>query len=153
MADEDGQAKGGQGRRGVLLGAVAGMGAALGGFAATYLGLLPPAGGGAGAPPRAELPVFLTVPTITLTMPPGARTRVLRFGAALEVDPAHAGEVERLMPRVTDILNVFLRALEPRDLERPAAIVTLRAQMLRRVRIVVGPDRVRDLLITEFVLS
>ena len=57
------------------------------------------------------------------------------------------------MPRIVDVLNTYLRAVEVRDLEEPAAMARLRAQMLRRVQVVTGEGRVRDLLVTEFVLN
>ena len=50
------------------------------------------------------------------------------------------------MPRILDVLNSYLRAVELADLEDPSAMVRLRAQMLRRVQIVTGEGRVRDLL-------
>jgi len=43
--------------------------------------------------------------------------------------------------------------VETKDLEDPLALVRLRAQMLRRVQMVTGEGRVRDLLITEFVIN
>ena len=52
-----------------------------------------------------------------------------------------------LMPRIQDVLNSYLRAVEVRQLEDPSALLRLRAQMLRRVQIVTGEGRVRDLLI------
>ena len=57
------------------------------------------------------------------------------------------------MPRVVDVLNSYLRALEIDDLRGNAALVRLRAQMLRRVQTVIGRDRVNDLLIMEFVMN
>ena len=57
------------------------------------------------------------------------------------------------MPRVLDTLNTYLRAVDVADLENPAALAKLRAQMLRRVQVVTGEGRVRDLLVTEFVLN
>ncbi len=57
------------------------------------------------------------------------------------------------MPRVVDVLNGYLRALEIQDIESAAALTRLRAQMLRRVQIVAGPGRINDLLIMEFVLN
>ena len=57
------------------------------------------------------------------------------------------------MPRIVDVMNGYLRALDAAELENPAALVRLRAQMLRRIQIVTGEGRVRDLLITEFVLN
>ena len=35
----------------------------------------------------------------------------------------------------------------------PAALPRLRAQMLRRIQVVLGEGKVRDLLVTEFVLN
>jgi flagellar FliL protein len=77
----------------------------------------------------------------------------LRFSAQLEVAEAYKAEVELLKPRVMDVLNGYLRAVEVTDLENPSALFKLRAQMLRRVQIVTGEGRVRDLLIIEFVLN
>jgi flagellar FliL protein len=57
------------------------------------------------------------------------------------------------MPRVVDVLNGFLRAVDVTDLEDPAALLRLRAQMLRRVQIVTGEGAVRDLLVMEFVVN
>ncbi|MBC7156526.1 MAG: flagellar basal body protein FliL, partial [Rhodobacteraceae bacterium] len=39
------------------------------------------------------------------------------------------------------------------ELLAPAALVRLRAQMLRRVQVVAGAGRVRDLLVNEFVVN
>lgn len=77
----------------------------------------------------------------------------LRFRAQLEVKKAHKSEIVRLLPRVVDVLNGYLRAIDLADLQDNAALVRLRAQMLRRVQVVTGGDRVRDLLIMEFVLN
>ena len=88
-----------------------------------------------------------------ISLPPGASARHLRFAGQLEVTPEHAAEVSGLMPRVLDVLNTYLRAVEVRDLEEPAALARLRAQMLRRIQVVTGEGRVRDLLIAEFVLN
>lgn len=88
-----------------------------------------------------------------ISLPPGASARHLRFTGQLEVEPPHEKEVAGLTPRVVDTLNTYLRAVEVRDLENPAALQRLRAQMLRRVQVVVGEGRVRDLLVTEFILN
>jgi flagellar FliL protein len=69
------------------------------------------------------------------------------------VPSAYAGEVAMLKPRILDVLNGYLRAVDPAELEDPAALVRLRAQMLRRIQIVTGEGRVRDLLVTEFVMN
>ncbi|TCP39094.1 flagellar basal body-associated FliL family protein [Rhodovulum marinum] len=96
---------------------------------------------------------FVAVDPLIITLDPQAQSRHLRFQAQLEVTPAYEQEVTLLMPRVLDVLNSYLRAVEAAELEKPTALITLRAQMLRRVQLVTGQDRVRDLLITEFVLN
>jgi len=125
-----------------------------GGFYATYSGLI------LGHHEDAALPVealpdiaFVPVDPLVITLAPGARARHLRFQAQLEVAKAHQAEVATLMPRILDVLNSYLRAVETKDLEDPVALIRLRAQMLRRVQIVTGEGRVRDLLVTEFVLN
>lgn len=102
-----------------------------------------------------ELPEIAFVPLdpMIVSLPVGGASSHLRFSAQLEVSPTYAEEVEALKPRVVDVLNGYLRAVEVSELSDPSVLVKLRGQMLRRVQIVVGEGRVRDLLIMEFVLN
>ena len=75
------------------------------------------------------------------------------MAAQLEVAAAYEADVTHLVPRVLDVLNSYLRAVNLSDLEESASLIVLRAQMLRRIQIVTGEGRVRDLLITEFVFN
>ena len=96
---------------------------------------------------------FIEVPQVMVSLGPGGHSQHLRFRASLEVPQQYAADVEAILPRVQDVLNSYLRALEARDIEAPGALVRLRGQMLRRVRLVAGEDRIRDLLVLEFVLN
>ena len=58
-----------------------------------------------------------------------------------------------LMPRVLDVINTYLRAVEVRQLEDPAALTLIRSHLLRRIQLVTGDGRVNDLLITEFIVN
>lgn len=102
--------------------------------------------------PLADI-AFVEVPKMLISLGPGAQADHLQFRASLEVNKAYAGEVEGLLPRVQDVMNSYLRALDPSTLEKPGALVKLRAQMLRRVSMVAGEGRIRDLLVLEFVLN
>lgn len=82
-----------------------------------------------------------------------ASTHQLRFNAQLEVEPSKAEYVANVMPRILDVLNGYLRAVDVSDLEDPAALIRLRVEMLRRVELVTGDGHVKDLLITEFVFT
>ena len=89
--------------------------------------------------------------TVSVGDPNGRRH--LRFRAELEVDSAGKGDVEKLLPRVVDVLNTYLQSLTIAEIEDPSALLTLRSQMRRRIDLVVGGDRVHDLLVMEFVLN
>lgn len=133
-----------------------------GGFYAVYSGLI--LGGGpadASYPDPAEnadisaMPdvAFIPLEPMVISLDNGASGQHLRFRAQLEVRPKHKGEVEQLISRVIDVLNSYLRALDTAEFQGNAALVKLRSQMLRRIQIVTGGERVNDLLIMEFVLN
>lgn len=96
---------------------------------------------------------FVALDPITINLGARGDSRHLRFVAQLEVPAGNAAAVQALSPRIMDVLNIYLRALDPPELEEPSALLRLRAQMLRRVQIVTGPGMVNDLLIIEFVFN
>jgi flagellar FliL protein len=102
--------------------------------------------------PDAEV-AFVPLETLVISLGPEETARHLMFTAELEVDPAHETEVARLSPRVLDVLNSYLRVISVSELGDPASLGVLRAQMLRRIQVVTGAGRVRDLLVTQFVVN
>jgi flagellar FliL protein len=96
---------------------------------------------------------FVPLEPVTITLGEVSANIHLRFAAQLEVEKSKQEEVVLLLPRILDILNGYLRAVEVSELGDPNALVRLRSQMLRRIQIVTGEGRVRDLLVTEFVLN
>ena len=141
-------------RRSLLLGL--GLAALLGGggFYVAWSGLVL---GGHDAAAEVPGPVkgiaFLPLETLIISLGQGSGSRHLRFTAQLEVADSAVRDVSLLAPRILDVLNSYLRAIDSAELENPQAMARLRAQMLRRIQIVTGEGRVRDLLITEFVLN
>ncbi|WP_299956339.1 flagellar basal body-associated FliL family protein [uncultured Roseobacter sp.] len=129
-----------------------------GGFYATWSGLIL---GGESVEAEVEEPkmdeapavAFVPIEPITVSLPPNSAQKHLKFRAELEVVYGYTSEVEKVLPRVIDVLNSYLRAIEVSDIENPSALTRLRSQMLRRVQVVTGPGRVNDLLIMEFVLN
>ncbi len=145
---------------GLIVGLVLALALGGGGFFAVYSGMI--------LSPHTEEPETPTEENLVLDLPQvayieldplvislgrSARNRHLRFRASIEVEPKYLQDVTTLKPRVLDVLNSYLRAVEVTDLEDPSALVSLRAQMLRRIQLVTGEGRVRDLLIIEFVLN
>lgn len=158
---EEAPAGGGKGKgksvRLWLLGLLLALPAAAGGY---YLTFAEPWRGDSAesAAPAAQAPAtsdyaYVAIEPIVINLGARGHARMLRFSAQLEVAPGHTAEVGRLMPRIVDVLNIYLRALEMHEIEEPAALIRLRAQMLRRVQIVTGAGRVNDLLVTEFILN
>lgn len=144
----------------LILGLVLGLVGAGGGFFATRLGILPfgsappeKSADAAETPAMTEKVVFVALEPITVTLPPGSERQMLRLTAQLDVAPENEDLVRQITPRIVDILNTYLRAVQTTDLETPTALLRLRTQMLHRVQVVAGEGIVRDLLITEFILN
>jgi flagellar FliL protein len=154
----------------LIIGLVLAVAGAGGGFFAVQSGLLPfgPSKAPEGATETERAPegvdngetsaeianlAFVEMEPLVIALRKASGLKHLRFRAQLEVDLAHQAEVQKMLPRVVDVLNSYLRALEVDDLTDPMALPRLRAQMLRRINIATGQGRVRDLLIMDFVLN
>jgi flagellar FliL protein len=100
------------------------------------------------------LPVTAFVPLeqVVITLGRGANMRQLALTAQLEIEPQGAETVELLGPRIVDVMSTYLRAVDASMIEDPAAMLRMRAQLLRRIQVVTGEGIVRDLLISEFIL-
>lgn len=140
----------------ILIGLVLALVLGGGGFYATWSGMI------FGVPhdepaevAAAPLPdiAFVPVEPIIISLASSASAKHLRFTSQLEVAKPMIAEVTLLLPRIMDVLNGYLRAVDVAQLENPSALVRIRAHLLRRIQIVTGEGRVRDLLITEFVLN
>jgi len=96
---------------------------------------------------------FLELDPLIVSLGPDSVNSHLRFRAHLEVEGGQSENVAKVVPRIVDVLNSYLRSVSVAELEDPRALISLRDQMLRRIQIVTGPDRVNDLLVMEFVVN
>ena len=158
--EDDGEEPKKKSKKPMLIGLILALVLGGGGFFAVYSGMIlgPQIEDEHAADTMAEaepLPpvAFIPVDPLVINLGQGSTNRHLKFRAQLEVEPSSQDEVTMLLPRVTDVLNGYLRAIKIAELEEPTALIKLRAQMLRRVKMVTGEGRVRDLLIMEFVLN
>jgi flagellar protein FliL len=126
------------------------------GFYVTYSGLIGGAAhsqeAGTEVEPLGDL-AFVPIEPVIVSLGAGGEGKHLRFRAQLEVNAPHSAEVTLLLPRILDVLNGYLRAVDPKELQDPAALLRIRAQLLRRIQMVTGEGRVRDLLVSEFVMN
>ena len=141
----------------LVLGVALALAGAAGGFFAVQSGMIMPSdsAGHDVDETEAALPdvAFVPVEPLVVSLGTSEAYRHLRFSAQLEVPSASETDVVALMPRVVDVLNSYLRALDTADLEDRTGLARLRAQMLRRIQVIAGPERVNDLLIMEFILN
>lgn len=141
----------------ILIGLVLALVLGGGGFYATWSGLI--LGGEESHVEEGEAPsplggiAFVPLETMVISLGADSGSDHLRFTAQVEVVDTAEADVTLLKPRILDVLNSYLRAIDTASIENPQAMARLRAQMLRRIQVVAGDGRVRDLLITEFVLN
>lgn len=149
---------------GLIVALVLALAGAGGGYYAASSGLLPlggASGDGAGTAAPAKTSqntnsaavAFVDLPPVLISLDAASGPRHLRFHAQLEVAPEHVDEVTAKTPRIIDVMNSYLRALSISELQDSLALPRLRSQLLRRLMIVTGDDRARDLLVMEFVLN
>lgn len=141
-------------KKGLLVGVVLAILGAAGGFVATS-GMLSSdeKGEKKQVSGTEESIAFLPLDPMTVQIGDPTAERYLRFTAQLEVKSGSAGEVEKMTPRIVDVLNTYLRSVTLADVEHPAALLELRSQMRRRIDLVVGSGKVNDLLVMEFVVN
>lgn len=143
----------------MILGLVAMIAGAGGGFFATFSGMIL-----AEEQPEqvveekfepAPLPEvsYVEIEPMIISIGPLTNGKHLRFRAQLEIADDYVADVESVLPRILDVINSYLRALRIEDLEKPLALTRVRSHLLRRIDLVTGTGRVNDLLVTEFVLN
>ena len=145
----------------LILGLVLSLAAAGGGFYATFSGMLSIAslmGGEKGAGQEemvmaaSSTPTFFPLGETTVPLGPDAEADYLLMTSEIEIDPKDLAAFEAMLPRIKDLFNTYLRAVEARDLEQPNATMRLRDQLLRRISVISEPAKPRDLLFTSFIL-
>ncbi|RKQ72171.1 flagellar basal body-associated protein FliL [Litorimonas taeanensis] len=78
--------------------------------------------------------------------------QVLRILLALETPESMVGSIDPNDLRLRDAFMSYLRAIEVEQLQDVAFLPQLRAQLLRRAKLVLGDSNVSGILITEFLI-
>lgn len=99
--------------------------------------------------------VFYDMPELLVNLSvTGTKTSFLKLGVALELDDETVlPELEKLMPRVMDNFQVYLRELRPSDLQGSAGIYRLKEELLYRINSSVSPIQVKDVLFKEMLIQ
>ncbi len=100
-------------------------------------------------------PVFVAVPDMLVSLDAGqGRSIYVKIGFSLELaDGGDAKRLKKLMPRIVDQCQVYLRELRRDDFRGSAGVLRLREELLRRVGHAVAPIQVDDVLLTGLVVQ
>lgn len=99
--------------------------------------------------------VFYTLPDIVVNMQtPDGKPTFLKLKLTFELpDRDTADTLDAEMPRLQDIFQTFLRELRPEDLSGSEGTLQLRAELQRRVNLVIAPSKVNGVLIEEMLIN
>jgi len=99
--------------------------------------------------------VFYTLPDMVVNMQtPDGKPTFLKLKLAFELpDHTTADTLDAEMPRLQDVFQTFLRELRPEDLSGSEGTLQLRAELQRRVNLVIAPNKVNGVLIEEMLIN
>lgn len=106
------------------------------------------------AGPPAEV-AFLKIPDMIVNLNTAdGQPRYLRLSVQLEVaTPADVAAVERVLPRVVDQFQTYLRELRVQDLRGSKGMYRLQMELLSRVNAAAAPTQVKDVLFQEILIQ
>lgn len=98
---------------------------------------------------------FYNLPEMTVNLNTSDRRQAyLLIQPTLELNSQEdVAKVERVLPRIMDNFQIYLRELRLDDLRGSAGPYRLREELLRRVNAAVQPVQVREVLFGRFVVS
>ena len=110
--------------------------------------------GRAPAPPEANV-VFYDLPDLLVNLNTGSKqASYLKLSVALELeDEGGIDRLEKMLPRVIDNFQVYLRELRLEDLSGSAGLYRLKEELLVRVNRAVAPVKVSDVLFKEMLVQ
>ena len=99
--------------------------------------------------------LFYTMPNVVVNMQTAdGRPTFLKLKLTLEVPNQETVDaLEPNMPRLQDMFQTFLRELRPEDLQGSQGSYQLRAEIQRRVNLVIAPAKVNAVLIEEMLIN
>ena len=99
--------------------------------------------------------VFYDLPEMVVNLASASNKRTyLKIQISLELDQSEdIAALQRLLPRVIDHFQVYLRELRADDLHGSAGIYRLKEELLRRVSAAASPVIIRDVLFKEMLIQ
>ena len=84
----------------------------------------------------------------------GGKSRFLKIRVSLELESQTAiKKIEKIMPRVVDSFQTYLRELRVGDLKGSAGLYRLREELLIRASAAAAPVKINDVLFKEILIQ
>ena len=98
---------------------------------------------------------FYELPDMVVNLNSGRRRQnFLKLSVSLELSSEQdVATVERVLPRIVDNFQIYLRELRIEDLRGSAGLYRLREELLRRVSAAAAPAEIRDVLFREMLVQ
>lgn len=78
----------------------------------------------------------------------------IKVDMTFEIANAEIGDnINENMPRMKDMLQTFLRELRPEDLSGSEGTFRLRQELMRRVNLIIAPEKINTINLTGIVIS
>ena len=111
---------------------------------------------GHGGAPTGPADLYFKVPDLVVNLNNTGRSSpsFLKISILIElVHPEDMPAIEKIMPRIVDNFQVYLRELRLADLRGTSGIDRLREELLLRVGIAARPVQVKDVLFREMLIQ
>jgi len=83
-----------------------------------------------------------------------SRPRYIKLKARIEVAAGKdADAVTKLMPRIVDLFQTYLREVRPGDLRGAMGTYRLREELINRADVAIAPARIRDVLFVQMIVQ
>lgn len=107
------------------------------------------------APEYVGDPVFLELEEMLVNLnAEGGKSVFLKIRLSLELGkPSDTANVEKVLPKLVDGFQAYLRELRVEDLEGAAGMYRLREELMRRATIAVAPSEVKNVLFREMLVQ
>jgi flagellar FliL protein len=102
-----------------------------------------------------QVSVFMELPEMLVNLNgSGRKSSFLKLLVSLEIgSEADKAALQKVMPRIVDSFQVYLRELRVDDLQGSAGLQRLREELLLRVNAAAHPVEVRDVLFKEMLVQ
>jgi flagellar FliL protein len=99
--------------------------------------------------------IYFDMPDMLVNLNTGTgQPTYLKLSVSLEVGNAEqVAELEKVLPRIIDRFQVYLRELRAEDISGSAGVYRLKEELLARVNNAIAPREVRDVLFREMLVQ